>query len=181
MKRMLVRNSIKMFGFKVIEIKPGYTQTNDEGVEVKVPANRTPHLIKCVERIDNPIDGEPKIILTCQDDYATVITDADFYDMWRAQGKKIKKGDLKLRFLNYDTFFEKNCRPSWCKEKLDVLLKPYHNDPTNPVAGPNDKPNFFGRNFDLSKDLEEGKGPQCFSEVFSLRVRLEDVSKEDFV
>jgi hypothetical protein len=179
MKRMLVRNSIKMFGFKVIEVKPGYTQTNDEGVEVEFPAKRIPHLIKCVERIDDKerVDIR-RICLTYQDGDEEYISDDIFYILWRAQGRKIKKGGLKLRYLNYDTFFDKNCRPEWCKEQLDKLLEPYHNDPAHPV---NDKVNFWGRDFKLT--IEDGKGPQCFSEVFALRqrVRVEDISKEDLI
>jgi hypothetical protein len=125
LNRMLIRNSIKMFNYKDVFITTeDVKDANGEWVQCKV---RTVRLVKCVTRNDK----ECTITLHFQDNTSRVISDAEYYLMWRKQTKDFKRWELKRRYLHFDVFFNENCRPQWCTTSIEELLEPFYLDPAN--------------------------------------------------
>lgn len=139
-ERILARMSIKMHGYDKKKVILMEDPNDPDKLLKKVIHN----IIKYVTRMDD----EQKIVLHCEGGTCLVLTDEEFHTIWRDQGKRLKKKHSRERFVNYDTFFNENCRPDWCKTPIKELMYPYYN-PKYPRV-PEEPPHFFDRDFTLA-------------------------------
>ena len=121
--RMLLRNSIKMYGAKYLQP----VDQEENPVTGKQKIIKKCYLIKCVSRIDE----SREIVILCQDNTEVIISEQEYYELWRKQSKDLKPYEVHKRYLYFDKFFNENCRPEWCKDSIEELLKPYWLDPVN--------------------------------------------------
>lgn len=126
-RRMLLKNSIKMYGAKYLQ--PVYKEENP--VTGKQKIIKKCYLIKCVSRIDE----SREIVILCQDNTEVIISEQKYYELWRKQSKDLKPYEVHKRYLYFDKFFNENCRPEWCKDSIEELLKPYWLDPAAARSG----------------------------------------------
>lgn len=165
-QRMLLKNSIKMYGAKYFET-PEPIEDPVTGAITKVKKKRC-HLIKCISRLDD----EKKIVVLCQDGFTAIISDVEYYELWRKQGKDLKRYDAHKRYLYFDKFFDENCRPEWCKSSIQELITPYWLNPANEP-----RPHFWegaaarsGRSFTSIEEVNESMDANHSIHVDSLSV-----------